>query len=66
MHMFLIILFAIVQNNFVQDVHSFSMENNLQNLSSMCDKAIEDVEQIILRIQNYFADNDDDVKAMMS
>ncbi|KAL0540517.1 hypothetical protein IC582_020525 [Cucumis melo] len=34
-------------NNFVQDVRAYSMEHNLQDLGSMCDQFLENIEHII-------------------
>ena len=39
--------FFIVQNNFVHDVHSHSLEHNLPELSSMCEQNMVNVEDII-------------------
>ena len=44
---YLIILFVIIKNNFVQDVHAYSIEPNLQDLSSMCDQNLKNIEHII-------------------
>ena len=39
--------FFIVQNNFVHDVHSYSLEHNLPELSSMYEQNMVNVEEII-------------------
>ena len=39
--------FFIVQNNFVHDVHNYSLEHNLPELSSMCEQNMVNVEEII-------------------
>ena len=36
-----------MQNNFVHDVHSYSLEHNLPELSSMCEQNMVNVEDII-------------------
>ena len=40
-------LFVNVQNNFIQDVHSYSVEHNLQDLSWMCDQTLKNIKHII-------------------
>ena len=40
----LFILLAIIQNNFIEDVHAFSMEHDSEALSDMCDTTMKDIE----------------------